>query len=405
MGKQYAWEFKESILKRILPPNNGYIPEISRETGIPVDTLYTWRTKYRSRTLEPGNGKEHESSSLTSEEKLSILLETIALNEVERGEYCRRKGLYPEQIEAWKKAVLAGLSSPSERASRGTVSQQAKAIRHLESELRRKEKALAEAVTLLMLKKKLDALLEEPEVGVDRDSREEIMARVEEGRHNGVRLSALCDLLGLSPRTVQRYRSTPDVTPEDRRKAAQARRVPGNRLTPAKEEAILFTLNQPRFASLSPAQIVPILADEGLYLASESTLYRILRKLGQLAHRGRARVPTRRRPTPLYTTAPNQVWTWDITYLSTTVKGQFFYLYLFLDLYSRKIVGWEVWASESADHAAETLRKAVLRESQGGQAPPGRSAFGQWLPHEGRHHARDAPETGDSSLVRMSFRQ
>ena len=165
MGKQYSGEFKESILKRILPPNNGYIPEISRETGVPVDTLYTWRTKYRSRTLEPGNGKEHESSSLTSEEKLSIPLETIALNEVERGECCSRKGLYPEQIEAWKKAVLERLSSPSERASRGTVSQQAKTIRHLESELRRKEKALAEAATLLMLKKKLDALLEELEVG------------------------------------------------------------------------------------------------------------------------------------------------------------------------------------------------------------------------------------------------
>ena len=152
------------------------------------------------------------------------------------------------------------------------------------------------------------------------------MDLVEEGRHNGVRLSALCDLLGLSPWTVQRYRSTPDDTPEDRRKAAQARRVPGTRLTPAEEEAILFTLNQPRFASLSPAQIVPILADKGLYLASESTLYGILRKRGQLAHRGRARVPTRRRPTPLYATAPNQVWTWDITYLSTTIKGQFFYL-------------------------------------------------------------------------------
>nr|EES52679.1 MAG: Integrase, catalytic region [Leptospirillum ferrodiazotrophum] len=89
----------------------------------------------------------------------------------------------------------------------------------------------------------------------------------------------------------------------------------------------------------------------------------------QLARRGRARVPTHRRPTPLCATAPNQVWTWDITYLSTTIKGQFFYLYLFLDLYSRKIVGWEVWASESADHAADTLKKAVLRETQGGHAP------------------------------------
>ena len=103
MGKQYASEFKESVLKRILPPSNAYIPEISRETGIPVDTLYTWRTKYRSRSQETGVPREGEKSSLTSEEKLSAILETMALNEVERGEYCRREGLYPEQIEEWEK--------------------------------------------------------------------------------------------------------------------------------------------------------------------------------------------------------------------------------------------------------------------------------------------------------------
>ena len=88
------------------------------------------------------------------------------------------------------------------------------------------------------------------------------MALVAEGRQKGARLSALCHLLGLSPRTVQRYLSAPpDLGAEDGRKAAQTRRVPGNRLTPAEEEAILSTLNQPRFASLSPAQIVPMLAD------------------------------------------------------------------------------------------------------------------------------------------------
>ena len=98
------------------------------------------------------------------------------------------------------------------------------------------------------------------------------MALVAEGRQKGARLSVLCDLLGLSPRTVQRYRSAPGLGAEDGRKAAQARRVPGNRLTPAEEVAILSTLNQPRFASLSPAQIVPMLADEGVYLASEFPL-------------------------------------------------------------------------------------------------------------------------------------
>ncbi len=165
MGQKYASEFKESIIKRMLFPHNEYIPTLSRETGIPVDTLYTWRVQYRSRSMGPALPKDSETSSMAPEEKLATILETMALNELELGEYCRKKGLYPEQIEEWKKTVLEGLGAPPEKAQREKVSQQAKAIRHLESELFRKEKALAEAATLLMLKKKVDALLEEREGG------------------------------------------------------------------------------------------------------------------------------------------------------------------------------------------------------------------------------------------------
>jgi len=191
---------------------------------------------------------------------------------------------------------------------------------------------------------------------------------IEEARKEGARLSEVCALLEVSPRTFQRHGKKKEGG-EDGRKGAQAKRAPANGLTCEEEDMILSTVNQPRFASLSPAQIVPILADEGTYLASESTLYRILRKRGQLAHRGRSRGPMHKRPVPLEATAPNQVWTWDITYLSTTVKGHFFYLYLILDLYSRKIVGWEVYAEESSEHAAETIRKTVLRESKRGISP------------------------------------
>ena len=123
--------------------------------------------------------------------------------------------------------------------------------------------------------------------------------------------------------------------------------------------------NQPQFAHRCPHQIVPALADQGRYLASEATFYRILRAADQLAHRGRAKAPARARPTPLAATGPNQVWSWDITYLATTVRGAFFYLYLIMDLYSRKIVGWEIYAEESAAHAATVFHKAHLREGVG----------------------------------------
>ena len=99
---------------------------------------------------------------------------------------------------------------------------------------------------------------------------------------------------------------------------------------------------------MPPCQIVPALADEGIYLASESTFYRILHEEKMQNHRGRSQEPGKHaKPTSYCATAPNQVWTWDITYLNVPVKGLFFYLYLIVDLFSRDIVGWEVWEEES----------------------------------------------------------
>ena len=119
---------------------------------------------------------------------------------------------------------------------------------------------------------------------------------------------------------------------------------------------MLALCHAPAYASLPPGQIVPRLADQGEYMASESSFYRILREADEHHHRGR------RRPPRLMARAPNEVWTWDISWLPGPVKGLFFYLYLIVDLYSRKIVGWEVYARESAEYAAEVVRRAVLAE-------------------------------------------
>jgi putative transposase len=159
----------------------------------------------------------------------------------------------------------------------------------------------------------------------------------------------------------------PDEVPCDGRKAASRNRVPANKLTETERAKLLETANQQKFANLPPSQIVPKLADEGIFLASESTLYRVLRAEKQLAHRGRAKAASKKRPEPFVATEPNQLWSWDITYMGTTVKGLFFYLYLIMDVFSRKIVGWEVYAEESAEHASKTLRKAYLREGIAGR--------------------------------------
>jgi transposase InsO family protein len=123
------------------------------------------------------------------------------------------------------------------------------------------------------------------------------------------------------------------------------------------------TCNAPEFASLPPSQIVPRLADQGIWIASESSFYRVLRERGQNHRRGRARPATRRKPpTSFEAKAPCQVWSWDITWLPGPIVGAFFYLYLIIDIFSRKIVGWEVHDRETAEFAAQVLEHAVWAE-------------------------------------------
>ena len=170
-----------------------------------------------------------------------------------------------------------------------------------------------------------------------------------------------CTVLGFSCRTLRRWREQLHQHGDlaDRRQCAAAQRHYPQALTAEEQQLALNTCNSPEFRSLPPSQIVPMLADRGLYIASESTLYRLLKQTGQCAHRGRAkaRAPS---PRPLAWKAegPNQVWTWDITYLPTAVKGEFYRLYMVVDVFSRKIVGWEIHPEETSYHAALLIQKA-----------------------------------------------
>jgi putative transposase len=173
---------------------------------------------------------------------------------------------------------------------------------------------------------------------------------VGEAERAGARRGAACAVLGVSARTVERWRSDPAA---DQRGGPTT--VPANTLTPDERRTVLATVNSPRFRELSPNQIVPLLADEGRYLASEATMYRILRAEALLHHRERSKAPVRRPPTAHTATGPNQVWSWDITYLRSPVRGIFFYLYLVVDVWSRKIMAWEVYEAESAELASALI--------------------------------------------------
>ncbi len=153
----YAEELKASLIARMLPPQNASVPALAKETGIPKDTLYCWRLKARGRSgAEPD--KPRQGGAFASEVKFAIVVETSSFNELELGEYCRRKGLYPEQIANWKKAFIQGSHSVTSNAEREQAQQQARTIKQLQSELHRKDRALAEAAALLVLGKKVQAL-------------------------------------------------------------------------------------------------------------------------------------------------------------------------------------------------------------------------------------------------------
>ncbi len=126
----------------------------------------------------------------------------------------------------------------------------------------------------------------------------------------------------------------------------------------------------PEYTSLPPSQIVPNLLDKGIYHASESSFYRILKEAGQMNHRGRAKAPKKvSKPTSYIATQANRVWSWDITYLASMIKGKFYYLYLFEDIYSRKIVGYEVYEKECGQLAAQLLQRCMLKEQCFNQTP------------------------------------
>ena len=176
---------------------------------------------------------------------------------------------------------------------------------------------------------------------------------------SGARQRKACEILGVDARTVQRWRD--QGIGEDRR--AGPATEPRNKLSEAERREVLELVNSPEYRNLSIKQIVPILADGGVYLASESTMYRILRNEGQAAHRAPSRPPQERpRPREAVATEPNQVWSWDITYLPSSVRGRFFYLYMIVDVFSRKVVGRAVHDAECAAYAAELIRAACAAE-------------------------------------------
>lgn len=160
---QYSPERKQAILDKLLSPTLISIAQLARDENIAEQTLYNWRNraKQQGKTV-PTNSKTQE---ISPETKLTIIIDTAKLNETELAEYCRNKGLYPEQIAQWKAQSLTGFSTTEQQTAQVRRQHQTdqKQIKQLKQEIKRKDKALAEAAAILILRKKLNALWGEDE--------------------------------------------------------------------------------------------------------------------------------------------------------------------------------------------------------------------------------------------------
>lgn len=192
------------------------------------------------------------------------------------------------------------------------------------------------------------------------DDRASVVALINDAVNAGAGFCCACKAAGIDRRTYHRWFDVETDHVSTDKRAEAVRPVPSNQLTEEERKAILLTCQLPHFVDLPPSQIVPALADEGIYLASESNFYRILHAAQQQHERGRARQRSSATVTSHHATGPNQVWSWDVTWIASPVRGLFYYLYMIIDVWSRKIVGWEVYESESGELASELISRAVL---------------------------------------------
>jgi putative transposase len=180
---------------------------------------------------------------------------------------------------------------------------------------------------------------------------------IKEAVKNGCRHFIACDDIGINIKTYKRW----DFDIQDKRKGPHT--APANKLTLEEKQEIISIATTKMYMDFSPSQIVPLLADKGIYLACESSFYKVLKENNLLEHRGKSKPRCNKKPAPLVATKPNQIYSWDITYLRSCVTGKFYYLYMFMDIFSRKIVGYEVHDVESMEYSSRLIDSICQREN------------------------------------------
>lgn len=201
---------------------------------------------------------------------------------------------------------------------------------------------------------------------INLSNRVKAISLIKEASSKGARMHEACNLLGISLRSYERWQNSDGSVKEDQR--LHSNRIPKHKLTEEERGKIISIATSKKYCDLSPHQIVPKMADEGYFIASESSFYRILSEEKLNNYRGNSKPSKpRKKPEPHIAKKPNELWSWDITYLKRNIKGLFFYLYFIMDVFSRKIVGYEVYENESAEHASSVAKSAYLSEKVNGK--------------------------------------
>ncbi|EPN8460862.1 IS3 family transposase [Vibrio cidicii] len=351
----------------LLPPYNWSHRRIAKELDVSPSVVSKWRNELvESGQLSTEPPLENTTTDYSAEQRFFIVIETATMSERELAEYCRSKGLFVDDVKTWRALSIKAQSTTSASMSHKEnklLRDERRKVKALEKELARKDKALAETAALLVLREKFQCPLGNQRGRLTPISeRLKIVTLVDEAVRKGATKTKACSTVGLSIRTFQRWtRNSAEITSDMRQHPRQ--HEPHNKLSEAERQQILDICNTPEYADLPPNIIVPMLADEGIYIASESTFYRVLKANNQLGKRTRNQAGTSpSRPKVQKACKPNQVWSWDISYLPSKIRGKHYYLYLIMDIFSRKVVGAEVYDQDLGEYAAELLQRTTWRE-------------------------------------------
>lgn len=303
--KTYSPERKAAVIARMLPSHNHSINQLARLEGIPTNTLYYWRAQ-AGLSGQTERVEDKPPQGWSQEVRFAVLVETVPLSAHVVAEYYHCKDLYSKYLQQWQWRDSFMQLDP--RKGKAVLKRLQKENQQIKREINCRDKALAEATALLILEKKLKALSDE-ENGNVMTHRQQLMVLV--------RISEACRTAGLSIRTLQLWKSAAD----DRR-AIRPRPVPQNKLSAEEERQVLDICHEAQCTCLPPAQIVPQLTNENRFIASEYTFYRVLSCAGETTCCGQQRAPQSKPLATWKATGPNQVWSWDITWLKA-VQCQF----------------------------------------------------------------------------------